>query len=97
MSQAELISPLRFIARLPSNLPRLPRMLLGLYYTGIRNREKALSLGWALERAARLYPQRPAVIDEQRQLDYAGLNAWSNRLAHALKAEGVAHGSVVDI
>jgi citronellyl-CoA synthetase len=97
MSQAELISPLRFIARLPGNLPRLPRMLLGLYYTGIRNREKALSLGWALERAARLYPQRPAVIDEQRRLGYAEFNAWCNRLAHALKAEGVAHGSVVAV
>ncbi|MDH4568277.1 long-chain-acyl-CoA synthetase [Pseudomonas sp. BN414] len=97
MSQVELISPLSFIARLPANLPRLPRLLLGLYYTGIRNREKALSLGWALERAARLYPARPAVIDEQRQLDYAQLNAWSNRLAHALKAEGVVHGSVVAV
>lgn len=97
MSQAELISPLRFIARLPANLPRLPRMLLGLYYTGIRNREKALSLGWALERAARLYPQRPAVIDEQRRLGYAEFNAWSNRLAHALKAEGVKHGCVVAV
>ncbi|WP_044870220.1 long-chain-acyl-CoA synthetase [Pseudomonas sp. LFM046] len=97
MSQAELISPLRFIARLPANLPRLPRMLLGLYYTGIRNREKALSLGWALERAARRYPERPAVIDEHRQLSYADFNAWSNRLAHALKSEGVVHGSVVAV
>ncbi|MDH4872892.1 long-chain-acyl-CoA synthetase [Pseudomonas sp. BN515] len=97
MSQVDLISPLSFIARLPANLPRLPRMVLGLYYTGIRNREKALSLGWALERAARLYPERPAVIDEQRRISYADFNAWSNRLAHALKAEGVAHGSVVAV
>ncbi len=97
MSQAELISPLHFIARLPANLPRLPRMLLGLYYTGIRNREKRLSLGWALERAARRYPQRPAVIDEQRRLSYAEFNGWCNRLAHALKEQGVDHGCVVAV
>ncbi|MFC5696299.1 long-chain-acyl-CoA synthetase [Pseudomonas sp. GCM10022186] len=97
MSQAELISPFRFIARLPANLPRLPRMLLGLYYTGIRNREKRLSLGWALERAARLYPQRPAVIDEQRRLSYAEFNGWCNRLAHTLKEQGVGHGCVVAV
>jgi citronellyl-CoA synthetase len=86
MSQAELISPLRFIARLPGNLPRLPRMLLGLYYTGIRNREKALSLGWALERAARLYPQRPAVIDEQRRGGDAHVNPTGHPQAQALRA-----------
>ncbi|WP_374980372.1 long-chain-acyl-CoA synthetase [Pseudomonas solani] len=97
MTQADLISPFRFLARLPGNLPRVPRMLLGLYYTGIRNREKTLSLGWALERAAQKFPQRPAVIDETRRLTYTEFNAWANRLAHALKSEGVAHGKVVAV
>ncbi|WP_236207130.1 long-chain-acyl-CoA synthetase [Pseudomonas tohonis] len=97
MTQADLISPFRFLARLPGNLPRVPRMLLGLYYTGIRNREKSLSLGWALERAAQKFPQRPAVIDETRRLTYAEFNAWANRLAHALKSEGVSHGKVVAV
>ncbi|WP_418338194.1 hypothetical protein, partial [Pseudomonas citronellolis] len=47
MSHADLITPTRFIAHLPATLGRVPRMLRGLYYTGIRNREKNLSLGWA--------------------------------------------------
>ena len=47
MTQADLISPVRFLARLPQHLPRVPRMLQGLYYAGIRNRERQLSLGWA--------------------------------------------------
>jgi citronellyl-CoA synthetase len=97
MSQADLISPLRFLARLPQHLPRVPRMLRGLYYTGIRNREKNLSLAWALERTARKHPERPALLDESRSLSYAQFNAWANRLAWALKAEGVGHGSVVAV
>ncbi len=97
MSQADLISPIRFLARLPQHLPRVPRMLRGLYYAGIRNREKRLSLAWALERAAQQHPQRPALLDETRQLSYAQFNAWANRLAWAFKAEGVRHGSVVAV
>ena len=69
----------RFLARLPANLNRVPRMLLGLYFTGIRNRDKTLSLGWALERAAARYPQRPAVMDETRSLTYAEFNAWAKK------------------
>ncbi len=97
MSQADLISPMRFLSHLPQHLPRLPRLLRGLYYTGIRNREKTLSLAWALERATRLNPERPALLDEQRQLSYAQFNAWANRLAWTFKAEGVGHGSVVAV
>ncbi|WP_457787407.1 long-chain-acyl-CoA synthetase [Pseudomonas sp. PL-6] len=97
MSQADLISPFRFLAHLPQHLPRVPRMLRGLYYAGIRNREKKLSLAWALQRAAQLHPERPALLDEQRRLSYRQFNAWANRLAWAFKAEGVGHGSVVAV
>jgi len=97
MSQSDLISPLRFLGRLPQHLPRLPRLLRGLYYVGIRNREKNLSLAWALERTAQQHPERPALLDENRQLSYAQFNTWANRLAWAFKAEGVRHGSVVAV
>ena len=97
MSQTDLISPLRFLTHLPQHLPRVPRLLRGLYYAGIRNREKSLSLAWALERAARLNPERPALLDESRSLNYTQFNAWANRLAWAFKAEGVQHGSVVAV
>lgn len=97
MASVDTISPLHFIARLPHTLPRVPRMLRGLYYTGIRNRDKALSLGWALEQSARRFPDRPAVMDLQRSVSYAGFNAWANRLARALEKQGVSHGSVVAV
>ncbi|SNS86336.1 long-chain-acyl-CoA synthetase [Pseudomonas segetis] len=97
MRNPDLISPLDFLSRLPKQLPNLPRRLLGLYYARIGNRDKTLSLAWALQRAADKYPQRPALIDEQRSLSYAGLNRWSNRIAAALKVDGVHAGTVVAV
>lgn len=97
MASVDTISPLHFIARLPHNLPRVPRMLRGLYYTAIRNRDKTLSLGWALEQAARRFPERPAVMDHQRSVSYADFNAWANRLARTFEQHGVAHGAVVAV
>ncbi|MDH1261486.1 long-chain-acyl-CoA synthetase [Pseudomonas sp. GD03944] len=97
MTPDDLISPLRFLARLPVHLPRVPRMLQGLYYAGIRNRDKNLSLAWALERAVQQNPDRPALMDEGRLLTYTQFNRWANRLAWAFKAEGIRHGSVVAV
>ncbi|MBF7730973.1 long-chain-acyl-CoA synthetase [Pseudomonas sp. N040] len=97
MSPADLISPVRLLAQIHANLHRMPRMLQGVYYSSISNREKALSLGWAVERAARLHPDRPAVMDETRMLSYYQFNAWANRMARALKADGVRHGTVVAV
>lgn len=97
MSHSDLISPLDLLRVLPKQLPDLPRRLLGLYYTRIGNREKNLSLAWALQRTVAKYPQRPALIDEQRSLTYAELNAWANRIAAALRTDGVHRGSVVAV
>lgn len=72
-------------------------MLQGLYYAGIRNRERQLSLAWALERATRLFPDSPALMDETRRLSYRQFNAWANRLAWTFKADGVRHGDVVAV
>ncbi|MCY1283476.1 Long-chain-fatty-acid--CoA ligase FadD17 [compost metagenome] len=95
MTDADLITTTRFLGRLPAVVARAPRALRGLYYTAIRNREKNLSLAWALERATQLNPERPAVMQDDRRLSYAAFNAWANRLARVLQAEGVQHGSVV--
>ena len=97
MSQSDLISPVRFLARMHGTLGRLPRMTRGMYYSTLTNPQKALSLGWALEQATRLNPDSPAVMDESRRLSYRQFNAWANRLAGALKADGVQHGSVVAV
>ncbi|WP_339509809.1 long-chain-acyl-CoA synthetase [Pseudomonas sp. RL_15y_Pfl2_60] len=97
MRNPDLISPLDFLSRLPKQLPNLPRRLLGLYYARLSNRDKTLSLAWALQRAADKYPQRPALVDEQRSVSYTALNRWANRIAAALKADGVHAGTVVAV
>ena len=85
MSQADLISPLRFLTRLPQHLPRVPRMLRGLYYAGIRNREKQLSLAWALERAALVHGERPALLVPEEALARAGQLEYVDVMASGRK------------
>jgi citronellyl-CoA synthetase len=97
MPQNDLISPARFLGQLPQHVAHMPRLLRGLYYTRITDRDKKLSLAWALERCAQRFPERPAVMDEQRCLSYAQFNAWANRLARALQHGGVRHASVVAV
>lgn len=97
MSETDLISPARFLGQLPQHLPHMPRLLRGLYYTRITNRDKKLSLAWALELCTGRFPTRPAVMDDQRTLNYAEFNAWANRLARALQRDGVRHGSTVAV
>jgi citronellyl-CoA synthetase len=97
MTQTDLITPARFLAQLHASRGRLPRMLKGLYYAAISDREKTLSLASLLEDVTRKYPHSPALLDETRSLSYRQFNAWANRYAHALKAEGVQHGSVVAV
>jgi amino acid adenylation domain-containing protein len=50
-----------------------------------------------LERSARIYPEHPAVVDGDRSLTYAELNAAANRLAHTLENHGVGRGSRVGL
>ncbi|MGW1196496.1 amino acid adenylation domain-containing protein [Streptomyces sp. NPDC002536] len=50
----------------------------------------------AVERQARLTPERPAVVCEDRVLTYGELNRRANRLAHRLRSEfGVGPGRIV--
>ena len=47
------------------------------------------SLQSFIEQQAAATPEAPALIFETKQLSYAQLNAWANRLAHRLQALGV--------
>src|SRR5947208_5060907 len=50
-----------------------------------------------LEHSARRFPDRPAVVDGDRTLTYAELDARTNRLANLLVREGVGVGDRVGV
>jgi long-chain acyl-CoA synthetase len=54
-----------------------------------------VNVAHALERAARYFPDKPAILFEDRRLDYRELNAAASRAAHGLAAWGVGPGDRV--
>lgn len=54
-------------------------------------------IGGRVEALAARYPQRSAVVSEGRQLSWEQLNAEANRVASALKAQGVERGDCAAI
>jgi long-chain acyl-CoA synthetase len=54
-----------------------------------------MNIAHHIERAAKFFPEKPAIIFEGAELQYGDLNLRVNRLANALKANGVARGDRV--
>jgi len=51
-----------------------------------------MNISHHIERAATFFPDKPAILFEGATLTYRDLNARVNRLAHALKANGLSRG-----
>lgn len=62
-----------------------------------RNLIERVCVGDIVTRSADLYPERPAIIDGQRQLNYRELNDQANRLGHALIGLGLKNQDVVAV
>ncbi|WP_353114337.1 AMP-binding protein [Microbacterium sp.] len=56
-----------------------------------------MNLTWMLERAARSFPEKPAIVSELGTLDYRGLLAASRRAAAVLRDAGVGPGDRVGV
>lgn len=56
-----------------------------------------MNIAQHVERAAKFFPDRPAILFEGKQLPYGELNAQANRLANALIANGVRRGDRVSL
>ena len=54
-----------------------------------------MNIAQHVERGARFFPERPAILFEESELSYRELNLRANRLANALKAHGVGRGDRV--
>ncbi|OZB07906.1 MAG: long-chain-acyl-CoA synthetase, partial [Marinobacter sp. 34-60-7] len=83
------------IRSLPSVLKQFPKVAKGLYYYGIKDNAKALTLGTLVRNNAEKYPRRPAILFEDRVVSWQDLDAWSNRIAHYLKDQGLVKGDAV--
>ena len=61
------------------------------------NMVQRVNVGDSITRSAELFPDHPAIIDGDRQVTYAELDARSNRLGSALLALGLRKGDVVGV
>ncbi|WP_148863511.1 long-chain-acyl-CoA synthetase [Marinobacter fonticola] len=85
------------VRQLPGVMRRAPAIAKGLYYYSIENDRKALTLGTLIERNAGKYGSRPAVMCDDRRLTYTEFNAWANRIAHYLRAQGLKKGDSIAV
>ncbi len=56
-----------------------------------------MNIAQHVERAAKFFPDRPAILFGGKQLPYSELNAQANRLANALRANGIRRGDRVSL
>lgn len=78
-----------------STLPDFLTTQRGLWNLIRYKPDTRLSIGLRFEQLAAAQPQAVALRFEDRRWTYAELNAWANRIAHALAAQGVARGEAV--
>jgi len=76
---------------------KLPHIARGLRLIGKTDKRERLSIGSFLEQNARLYPDRPALLYEDRRWTHRELNEQSNRWANLLASRGVRKGDVVAV
>ena len=80
-----------------STLPDTLTVNRGLFNLVTQKPDSLNSIGLALQRHAERRPDAPALIFEGRRWSYAEFNAWANRIAAVLKAQGVHSGDAVAI
>jgi acyl-CoA synthetase (AMP-forming)/AMP-acid ligase II len=82
------------VRRLPDafSIPKAALSLLVLLRPESRN-----SIGAFLEKQAKRYGDRPALVFENRQWTYVEFNAWANRFAAMLRKQGVKPGDAVGV
>ena len=85
------------MSRLPEIAGSLPGLIKAVKYGRFQDPAQPVGLGWVLEATTAKHGDRPAVLYEDRRVSYHDFNAWANRIAHFLAADGVKKGDTVAI
>ncbi|MET4025843.1 citronellyl-CoA synthetase [Marinobacter sp. MBR-99] len=96
MSQ-DIVTARDILRSLPTVLKKFPYVAKGLYYYRLKDDNKDLTLGRLVERNADKYPHRPAILFDDRTITWSELDAWSNRIAHYLKDQGLVKGDAIAV
>lgn len=96
MSQ-DIVTARDILRSLPTVLKKFPYVAKGLYYYRLKDDSKDLTLGRLVERNADKYPNRPAILFDDRTITWSELDAWSNRIAHYLKDQGLGKGDAIAV
>ena len=96
MSQ-DTVSARDIVRQLPGVLRRFPAIAKGLYYYSVKDDKKDLTLGRLVARNAEKYGTRPAILSGDRIITWAEFDAWSNRIAHYLRDQGLTKGDAIGV
>jgi len=85
------------VRSLPGIARRFPSIAKGLYYYAAKAPHKPLTLGTLIERNARAFGHRPAILYEDRSLTWREFDGWANQIARYLTAEGLKKGDAIAV
>jgi acyl-CoA synthetase (AMP-forming)/AMP-acid ligase II len=78
-------------------LPEAPGMLRASLKVHALHANSRQSIGSLLQKQARFFPEKTALLFEDMRWSYHDFNAWVNRIAHVLQAQGVRSGDSVGL
>lgn len=92
MNSSAVLTLPRLLSRLPYLLSGLPGIVHGLRLASRARGNAVGGLAECVEQAARGNPEGIALIQGDERLTYREFDQWANRLAHRLRADGLAQG-----
>jgi citronellyl-CoA synthetase len=85
------------VRSLPGIARRFPSIAKGVYYYAAKAPHKPLTLGTLIERNARAFGRRPAILYEDRSLTWREFDGWANQIARYLTAQGLKKGDAIAV
>lgn len=91
------VSALGLARQLPGIIRRFPAIARGYYYYAIKDENRELTLGTLIERNAERHGDRAAILFEDCTITWSEFNAWTNRIASFLRAQGLTKGDAIAV